>query len=157
MQLTANGISIHYRLDGPEDGPMVTMSHSLAANLHMWEWQMPALTQRYRVLRFDTRGHGQTDAPEGDYSLDLLADDLFGLLDGLGVETTHYVGLSMGGMIGQLAALKDQSRFASLALCDTSSQVPGRSPAGVGRAHRLGAGSGHGGLAPGHYRPLVLG
>ena len=123
MKVIANGISIHYRFDGPESAPVVTMSHSLATSLEMWEWQMPALSG-YRVLRYDTRGHGGTDAPAGDYSLETLAGDLFALLDALKIESTHYVGLSMGGMIGQTAALMDQSRFRTLALCDTSSRVP---------------------------------
>ena len=124
MQLKVNGISINYQFYGPKNAPLVTLSHSLAANMHMWAPQLPALTDEFRVLRFDTRGHGKTSAPPGDYTLDLLADDLFALLDGLEIEATHYVGLSMGGMIGQTAALKDQSRFRSLALCDTSSRVP---------------------------------
>lgn len=124
MQINANGISIHYQIDGPENAPWLTMSHSLAANLDMWEWQMPALTEHFRVLRYDTRGHGQTDAPDNDYSLKLLTDDLFGLLYALGIEKTHYVGLSMGGMIGQTAALYTQEKFLSLSLCDTSSHIP---------------------------------
>ena len=123
MKVSANGISIHYRLDGPESAPLVTMSHSLAVNLDMWEWQMPVLAD-YRVLRYDTRGHGGTDAPAGDYTLETLAEDLFALLDALDIESTHYVGLSMGGMIGQTAALMDQGRFRTLALCDTSSRIP---------------------------------
>ncbi len=123
MRVNANGISVHYRIDGPESAPLVTMSHSLAANLDMWEWQMPALAG-YRVLRYDTRGHGGSDAPPGEYTLELLADDLFALLDSLEIESTHYVGLSMGGMIGQTAALNDQSRFLTLSLCDTSSRIP---------------------------------
>ena len=124
MKITANGIGIRYELDGPASAPVVAMSHSLAANLRMWEDQMPILGG-YRVLRYDTRGHGGTDAPEGDYALDELADDLFALLDALGIDRVHFVGLSMGGMIGQTAALKDPSRFLSLSLCDTSSRVPG--------------------------------
>ena len=123
MKVTANGISIHYRFDGPESAPLVAMSHSLAARLDMWQWQMPALG-RYRVLRYDTRGHGGSDAPAGDYSLETLAEDLLALLDALDIESVHYVGLSMGGMIGQTAALMDQSRFRTLALCDTSSRIP---------------------------------
>ncbi len=124
MYAHANGIHMRYQFSGPEDAPLVTLSHSLAATHRMWDWQMDELTQRYRVLRYDTRGHGESDAPAGPYSLELLADDLFALLDTLEIETTHYVGLSMGGMIGQLAALQDQSRFKSLSLCDTSSQIP---------------------------------
>jgi len=78
----------------------------------------------YRVVRYDTRGHGGTDAPAGEYTLETLAADLFGLLDALNLDAVHYIGLSMGGMIGQTAALEDQGRFLSLGLCDTSSVVP---------------------------------
>ena len=123
MRIDANGISVHYSIEGPENGPVVVLSHSLAANLAMWDWQMPVLGD-YRVVRYDTRGHGGTDAPAGEYTLETLADDLFGLLDALNLKAVHYIGLSMGGMIGQTAALKDQGRFLSLGLCDTSSVVP---------------------------------
>jgi 3-oxoadipate enol-lactonase len=90
----------------------------------MWELQMPTLTSHYRVVRYDTRGHGDTEVTDGEYTLDLLANDLFGLLDGLELNQVHYIGLSMGGMIGQTAALQDASRFLSLSLCDTSSRIP---------------------------------
>ncbi|MBI4628186.1 MAG: 3-oxoadipate enol-lactonase, partial [Candidatus Rokubacteria bacterium] len=114
----------HYTLDGPASAPVVTLSHSLATDLSMWDPQMPALTARYRVLRYDTRGHGGTDAPAGAYTLDQLADDARGLLRALGIEKTHWVGLSMGGMIAQALALQTPERLASLALCDTSSRIP---------------------------------
>ena len=104
MKLKANGIEINYEKQG--SGPVVTMSHSLACNLHMWDEQAAALAERYTVVRFDTRGHGHSSAPEGAYSLDQMGDDLKGLLDGLGIRETHFVGLSMGGMIGQTFALK---------------------------------------------------
>jgi 3-oxoadipate enol-lactonase len=90
----------------------------------MWEPQVAALAARYRVLRYDTRGHGETDAPKGAYSLDLLAEDAKVLLSALGIERTHFIGLSMGGMIGQLLALKHPEMLRSLILCDTSSRVP---------------------------------
>jgi len=122
MKLKANGIEINYEIEG--DGPVVTFSHSLACNLSMWDEQARALKGRYRVLRFDTRGHGQTSAPAAAYSLDQLADDLKGLLDGLGVATTHFVGLSMGGMVGQVFALKHPAMVQSLVLCDTTSRYP---------------------------------
>ena len=122
MKLKANGIEINYQIEG--DGPVVTFSHSLACNLSMWDEQARALKDRFRVLRYDTRGHGQTEAPAGAYSLDQLAEDLRGLLDGLGIAETHFVGLSMGGMIGQVFALKHPSRVQSLALCDTTSRYP---------------------------------
>ena len=123
MQIEANGISVHYSIDGPENGPVVVLSHSLAANFAMGDWQRPVLGD-YRVVRYDTRGHGGTDAPAGEYTLETLAADLFGLLDALNLDAVHYIGLSMGGMIGQTAALEDQGRFLSLGLCDTSSVVP---------------------------------
>jgi 3-oxoadipate enol-lactonase len=124
MQLTANGITMHYTLDGPAGAPVVTFSHSLATDLSMWDPQLPALKARYRVLRYDTRGHGGTAAPAGAYSLETLAADARALLRALDIAKTHWVGLSMGGMIGQTLALSAPDLFASLSLCDTSSRVP---------------------------------
>ena len=124
MKITANGISIHYQLEGPASGPVVTLSHSLATNLSMWDPQMPALVSRYRVLRYDTRGHGKTDAPDGPYSLEQLAEDARALLQALGIPRTHFVGLSMGGFIGQILALAYPQMLRSLVLCDTTSRVP---------------------------------
>jgi 3-oxoadipate enol-lactonase len=100
------------------------MSNSLASNLSMWDPQIPALASRYRVLRYDTRGHGQTDAPPGPYSLDELTEDVRALLQVLGIGKTHFVGLSMGGMIGQMLGLKYPQLLQSLVLCDTMSRVP---------------------------------
>lgn len=124
MKITVNGISVNYTLDGPASAPVVTLSHSLATDLSMWDPQMPALTARYRVLRYDTRGHGGTDAPAGAYTLDQLSDDARQLLGRLGIDRTHWVGLSMGGMIGQTLALRSREFFRSLSLCDTSSRIP---------------------------------
>jgi len=124
MKVNVNGINVNYTLDGPVNAPVVTLSHSLATDLSMWEPQMNALTARYRVLRYDTRGHGGTDAPGGAYSLGQLADDARAMLKALGVARTHWVGLSMGGMIGQTLALVSPELFQSLALCDTSSRIP---------------------------------
>jgi 3-oxoadipate enol-lactonase len=124
MKTTANGISINYVLEGPAHAPVVTLSHSLATDLSMWDLQIAALTARYRVLRYDTRGHGGTDAPPGPYSLDQLAEDARGLLQALGIGRTHWVGLSMGGMVGQTVALTQAQLFRSLVLCDTTSRIP---------------------------------
>jgi 3-oxoadipate enol-lactonase len=124
MKITANGISINYLIEGPASAPVVTLSHSLATNLSMWDPQIPALTTRYRVLRFDTRGHGGTDAPEGPYSLEQLAEDVRALLQALKIARAHFIGLSMGGMIGQILGLQHPQMLHSLVLCDTSSRVP---------------------------------
>jgi 3-oxoadipate enol-lactonase len=122
MKLSVNGIEINYAIEG--EGPVVTFSHSLGCNLSMWDAQAAALRDRYRVLRFDTRGHGQSGAPAGAYTLEQLAEDVHGLLGGLGIARTHFVGLSMGGMIGQIFALKYPEMVQSLVLCDTTSRYP---------------------------------
>jgi 3-oxoadipate enol-lactonase len=119
MKISTNGIDTNYIVEG--SGPWITFSHSLACNLHSWDAQAAALSKHFTVLRYDTRGHGQSGAPAGAYTLDMLADDLKALLDGLGVKQTHFVGLSMGGMIGQTFALKYPGMLKSLALCDTTS------------------------------------
>ena len=124
MKLNANGIEIHYVLEGPEDAPTVTLSHSLATSLALWEPQAEALKSRYRVLRYDTRGHGQTDAPLGPYTFGLLADDVYVLLEALGIARTHFVGLSNGGMVGQSLALVHPEVLQRLVLCDTTSRPP---------------------------------
>jgi 3-oxoadipate enol-lactonase len=122
MKVKANGIQINYEIEG--GGPWVVMSHSLACASSMWDEQAAALKSKYKVLRFDTRGHGGSDAPAGAYTLDQLAADLHGLLGALGVNSPHFVGLSMGGMIGMTYALQHPGIFKSLVLCDTSSRIP---------------------------------
>jgi len=124
MKISVNDISMNYTFDGPADAPVVTMSHSLATDRGMWDPTVPALTSRFRVLRYETRGHGQTEAPRGAYTLEQLADDARALLRALGIQRTHWVGLSMGGMIGQVLALRASDVLLSLSLCDTSSRIP---------------------------------
>jgi 3-oxoadipate enol-lactonase len=123
MNIDANGIQIHYTLEGPAGAPVVMMSHSLAANLSMWDPQLGVLTARYRVLRYDTRGHGGTDAPEGPYSLGQLAEDARALVQTLGIQRTSFIGLSMGSMIGQVLALTYPEMIQCLILCEASSRT----------------------------------
>ena len=123
----ANGVGHHYRWDGPEGGPVVMLSNSLASDLTMWEPQMPALTGAgYRVLRYDSRGHGDTAVPDGPYTMELLAADVVGLMDALDLERVHFCGLSKGGMIGQTLGAVHGNRMRSLTLCDTAAirEVP---------------------------------
>ncbi|MCC7546425.1 MAG: alpha/beta fold hydrolase [Burkholderiales bacterium] len=122
MKSICNGVGIHYEIEG--EGPWVVMSHSLACNLHMWDDQAKTLAARYGVLRFDTRGHGSSDAPVTAYTLEQMADDVKALLDTVGVKDPHFVGLSMGGMIGMTFALKYPGVLRSLVLCDTTSRYP---------------------------------
>ena len=124
MKAKANGIEIYYEIHGKEGAPWLTLSHSLACSVRMWDEQIATFKDRYRILAYDTRGHGQTSAPAGDYTLAQLADDLKGLLDHLKISQTHYCGLSMGGMIGQTFALKYPGILQTLVLADTSSRIP---------------------------------
>lgn len=124
QKVFANGINIAYRFDGPVDAPVVLLSNSLMSNLSMWDPQIAVLEKSYRVLRYDTRGHGATDDPPGPYSIKLLAEDAIALLDGLGIDKVHFAGLSMGGMIAQYAGANFPERVASLLLCDTASEMP---------------------------------
>ncbi|MGB0126262.1 MAG: alpha/beta fold hydrolase [Rhodocyclaceae bacterium] len=122
MKTTANGIDIRYDITG--SGPWITFIHPLAVDLTVWDAQVAALASGFTVLRFDARGHGQTAAPAGAYRLEQMAEDVIGLLDALGVERTHLVGLSMGGMIAQHVALKAPGRLDRLVLAGTTSYYP---------------------------------
>ena len=124
MKIKANGIYMNCELAGKEDAPVVVLSHSLASSLGMWRPQIEMLSQHYRVLSYDTRGHGETDAPPPPYTLEQLGEDAMALLDALDLDMVHWVGLSMGGMIGQQIVLKHPDRFRSLSLCDTAAALP---------------------------------
>ena len=120
-------LQVAYRLDGPAGGPVVLMSNSLMSNLSMWNPTLSALTDRFRVLRYDTRGHGQTSVTPGPYSIELLASDAIELMDALEVHEAHIMGLSMGGMIAQQIGARYPDRALSLLLCNTASEMPPRS------------------------------
>jgi len=124
MQIEANGNTVYYELSGRAGAPVVMLSQSLACSSAMWRPQLPALEGKYRVLAYDTRGHGRSGAPAGEYSFDMLGDDAVALMDALDIEAVHWVGLSMGGMIGQNLGLRAPERALSLTLCDTSSRIP---------------------------------
>lgn len=118
------GCRMAYRLDGSQEAPVVMLSNSLSSNLAMWDDQIAALTAKFRVLRYDQRGHGQSVATPGPYSFDMLADDVRGLLDALQIDSVHFVGLSMGGMTGMNLAVRHPAILKSLVLCDTSAHMP---------------------------------
>ena len=124
MKIEANGIQINYELSGKSDAPVVMLSHSLACSRLMWNPQMEVLEPHFQVLRYDMRGHGDSQATEGAYTLEQLAADVIGLLDALKIDVVHFVGLSIGGMIGQCLALNYADRLQSLALCDTAPKIP---------------------------------
>jgi len=116
-----NNIDIHYRFDGMESGPLLMMAHAMGTSHRLWDWQVPALAERYRLLRYDWRGHGDTSAPAGPYTLTQFVDDAVGLMDVLSLDKVHWIGISTGGMIGQGIAIHHGHRLQSLTLCNTTS------------------------------------
>ena len=121
-----NATRLHYEIDGPEDAPVLLMSNSLGTDLRMGDGQMPAFTQFFRILRYDSRGHGRSGVPEGPYSIEMLGEDALGLLDTVGVERAHFCGLSKGGMVGQWLATHAPARIDRLVLANTSAHLPPR-------------------------------
>lgn len=124
MRIKVNNIQMNYELSGKKGAPVVVLSHSLASSLVMWNPQMDTLNLYFQVLLYDIRGHGDSDTPLGAYTLELLGNDAIGLLDALNINQVHFIGLSMGGMIGQCLALNYPHRLKSLVLCDTASVIP---------------------------------
>ena len=102
--MTATAVS--WTSEGPEDAPVVLLSSSLGATRGMWDPQVPVLAERYRVITYDTRGHGDSPSPDGAWSLDDLVDDVVALLDELGAPRAHVVGLSLGGMTAMRLAAR---------------------------------------------------
>lgn len=124
--IRAGDITVHYLLEGPENAPVVMFSNSLGTSLSIWDAQAAALRDKYRVLRYDTRGHGLTDAPAaGDtgYTMERLAEDAAALIKALGLKRVHLCGLSIGGMLGQKLAAKSPELLSSLILCDTAAYM----------------------------------
>jgi 3-oxoadipate enol-lactonase len=111
---------LHHRLDGPEGAPVVVLSHALGSSSAMWERIMPPLASRYRVLRCDTRGHGESPAPHGPYAMADLVDDQLAVLDELAIERASFLGLSMGGAVCMLLAATAPKRVDRLVLCSTA-------------------------------------
>ncbi len=114
---------LNYQLDGPHGAPVLVLSNSLGTDLGMWESQIPAFTEHFQVLRYDTRGHGQSLVTDGPYSIEQLGGDVLALLDALGIERAHFCGLSMGGLIGQWLGIHAGSRLHSLVVCNTAAKI----------------------------------
>lgn len=117
-------VRLHRVVEGPENGPVVVLGGSLGSDVRMWEPQVvPLLERGFRVVRYDTRGHGASPVPPGPYDLEDLGADFVALLDHLGVERAHLVGLSLGGMTGMWLGVHEPHRIASLVLCCTSAKL----------------------------------
>src|SRR5438094_2342973 len=118
MRINANGISINYQIDGPEGAPWLILSNSLLTSLAMWDDQAAELSKSFRVLRYDQRGHGGTQATDGKYSFDMLTADVIALMDALSIPRAHFAGISMGGMTALFLAQRHPDRLDRIAACD---------------------------------------
>ena len=118
-----NDLRIHYALEGPADAPVLVFSNSLGTDLHIWDSIVNGFSDRYRVLRYDTRGHGQSSAPEGDYTLPMLGMDVLALLESLKIESAIFCGISIGGMTGIWLGLHAGSRISKIILADTAARI----------------------------------
>lgn len=117
---TDDGCEIAYKIDGDSSKPVLVLSNSIATNLHMWDGQIEEFRKNFRIVRFDTRGHGLSDAPVGDYSIARMALDVIELLDYLNIEKANFCGLSLGGFIGQWMGIHASKRINKLILANTS-------------------------------------
>jgi 3-oxoadipate enol-lactonase len=118
MQVEANGIEFNVKIDGHRGSPWLVLSNSLATNLAMWDRQVEALRDRFRILRYDQRGHGESDVPSGRYDFNVLVKDVIGLFDALEIKRAHFAGLSMGGMTAIALAEQHPDRVDRVVACD---------------------------------------
>jgi len=124
MKIEANGINVNVEISGNPDGPTVMMSHSLACDMSMWAPQIKVLESDFKVIRYDTRGHGASEVTPSPYDLKLLGADAVALMDALGIPSAHWIGISMGGMVGQWMAIHYPRRIERLILADTGLDMP---------------------------------
>src|SRR6202790_3373488 len=118
-----DGARIRYRLEGPIGAPFLVLSNSLGTNLDMWEPQVAVLATRFRVLRYDSRGHGLSAVTPGPYTIERLARDVLALLDEIKIDRTDFCGLSMGGMAGMWLGVHAPQRINRLVLCNTAPRI----------------------------------
>ena len=136
--LNRGDVRLNYLLEGVAGAPIVMLSNSLSSRLSMWEGQVPALLAAgFRVLRYDTRGHGQSSAPAGPYSIATLAEDALAVMDAAQAERVHFCGLSLGGMTGQWLGTHHAGRLHTLTLCATAAMPP-CSTIAIRSAHTVG-------------------
>ncbi len=116
-------VHLHYEVNGPSSAEMIVLAHSLGANLHMWDKIVPALETRFRILRYDSRGHGSSSVPPGPYSIADLAGDAVALLNHLNLERVHFCGLSLGGMVAMWLGINEQRRINKLIMANTGARI----------------------------------
>jgi 3-oxoadipate enol-lactonase len=120
---TDDGVRINIVIEGRRDGPCLLMMHSIGCDLALWDPQIEALAGDFRIVRFDARGHGRSDAPKGDYTLDRLARDALAVLDAVGIDSAYLCGLSLGGVTAQWLALHAASRVKGIVIANTATRI----------------------------------
>ncbi len=125
--IDADGCPIHVEVSGPDRAPVLMLSNSLGTNLHMWDDQAPAFTERFRLIRYDRRGHGRSGAPEGPYTIERFGLDALAILKALNVKKANWCGLSMGGMVGMWLGANAPERFSKIVLANTTHYYPDKS------------------------------
>ena len=120
--MTGETVELHHRVEGPEDAPVLVLANSLGTTLRVWDAQAPALGERFRLVRYDHRGHGASPVPPGPYAMEDLGRDVLALMDRLGVERFSFCGLSVGGMVGMWLASEVPDRVESLGLLCTAAR-----------------------------------
>jgi 3-oxoadipate enol-lactonase len=121
--IDANGAVLHYHLQGPESAPVILFSNGLGTTTAMWQSQLQPIEERFRILRFDTRGHGHSSVPDGPCNIELLASDALALASTLGIDRFHFCGLSLGGQIGQWLLHNSPERLKSATLANTALRI----------------------------------
>jgi 3-oxoadipate enol-lactonase len=122
--IQSEGCPIHVEVEGPANAPALMLCNSLGTDLHMWDAQAPAFAKDFRLVRYDRRGHGKSGAPKGPYTMEMLGRDALAVMDGLGLKTVSWCGLSMGGMVGQWLGANAPERIERLILSNTHSYYP---------------------------------
>jgi 3-oxoadipate enol-lactonase len=117
------GARIRYRVEGPEDGPPVLLSNALGTTMDMWSTQVDHLQSMFRLIRYDTRGHGESSAPASEYTLEELGEDAMHVLDAVGVEEAHVCGLSLGGLTAMWLGVYQPSRIRGLIVADSAARI----------------------------------
>lgn len=126
--IEVDGCRLNVEVEGPAHAPPLMLSNSLGTDLHMWDGQVTRFTERFRLIRYDRRGHGKSAVPPGPYTMERLGRDVLGILDHLGIDEIDWCGLSMGGMVGQWLGAHAPDRIRRLVLANTSCHYPIKDP-----------------------------
>lgn len=124
--IDAGGCKLHVEVEGSDAAPALMLSNSLGTDLHLWDDQIPVWSRHFRVVRYDSRGHGKSGFPPGPGTMERLGRDALAIIDGLGLDKVHWCGLSLGGMVGQWLGAHAPQRIDKLILSNTSSYFPNK-------------------------------